>query len=132
MQQFLTIYKTPLSGGGRRQQLRKRLAREMATEVWILPLAERGHTQLLGERESSCSGAPKRLSLPFPHMSSHQRACPGGALTGGGSTSGAAGPQLHLSPLKPGTQDTAGVTTQDTAGVSQSQEEEGTFAALPF
>lgn len=100
MQQFLTIYKTPLSGGGRRQQLRKRLAREMATEVWILPLAERGHTQLLGERESSCSGAPKRLSLPFPHMSSHQRACPGGALTDGGSTSGAAGPQLHLSPLK--------------------------------
>lgn len=57
-------------------------------------------------------------------MSSHQRACPGGVLTDDGNTSGAAGPRLHLSPLKP--------STQDTAGVSQSQEEEGTLAASPF
>lgn len=61
---------TPLSGGGR-QQLRKRLAREMATEVWILLL--RGHTQSSGERESSCAEHQKGLSLPLSHMSSHQR-----------------------------------------------------------
>ena len=57
-------------------------------------------------------------------MSSHQRAGPGGVLTDDGNTSGAAGPRLRLSPLKP--------STQDTAGVSQSQEEEGTLAASPF
>lgn len=57
-------------------------------------------------------------------MLSHRRACPGGVLTGGANTSGAAGPRLHLSPLKP--------STQDTEGVSQSREEEGTLAALPF
>lgn len=74
----------------------------MATEVWFLELAQKGHT-VLGEREFF-QGAPERLSLLSPHTSSHQRAYPAEAPAGGGNTWAAAGPQLRLSPLKPETQ----------------------------
>lgn len=80
----------------------------MATEVWFLELAQKGHT-LSWVRESFFKGAPKRLSLLFLHMSSHQRACPAEVPTDDGNTSAVTGPQLHLSPLKPKNTEQRGV-----------------------